>query len=180
MRFINTKEVRIDVLKNVAPDMNFRMIDNKYNLFKYYKDQVKQPYHLLTIYGGYFKDKTDECQYYVVLGIMFSPKQQNFIETIRNACKASLPKEKLNEDFIGDMSQEEIVSSEINDTAKEDKIEDYQYYVGINIKDSKKTPDEVRRSLHNGLRRIRGIKAISELQVEPMRINNDTVNWKYP
>ena len=180
MRFINTKEVRIDVLKNVAPDMNFRMIDNKYNLFKYYKDQVKQPYHLLTIYGGYFKDKTDECQYYVVLGIMFSPKQQNFIETIRNACKASLPKEKLNEDFIGDMSQEEIVSSEISDTAKEDKIEDYQYYVGINIKDSKKTPDEVRRRLHNGLRRIRGIKAISELQVEPMRINNDTVNWKYP
>lgn len=77
------------------------------------------------------------------------------------------------------MSKDEIVSSEISEV-KEDKIEDYQYYVGINIKDSKRTPEEVRRSLHNGLRRIRGIKAISELQIDPMRINNETVNWKYP
>ena len=178
MRFINTKEVRMSALENVAPDMNFKMVDNKYNLYKYYKDQAKLPYHLLTIYGGYFKD-IDDCQYYVVLGIMFPPKQLNFLETIKRACKVSLPKQKINEDFIGDMSKDEIVSSDISDV-KEDKIEDYQYYVGINIKDSKKTPDEVRRSLHNGLRRIRGIKAISELQVEPMRINNDTVNWKYP
>lgn len=72
-----------------------------------------------------------------------------------------------------------MISDEIIEV-KEDKIEDYQYYVGINIKDSKRTPEEVRRSLHNGLRRIQGIKAISELQIDPSRINKDTVNWKYP
>ena len=42
--------------------------------------------------------------------------------------------DRINEDFIGTLSDDEIQTSDMN---KDESIEDYEYYVGLNLKTSK-------------------------------------------